>query len=112
MQKLMPPLGEILVAFKKESVKLEMPIFIYTGEHAAKHAKYNTNLGSLCLYLPNGIAADCYDWSVVHGEKIVIMAYGMQSINKLNQFALLLLKSGASIVSLHTDDAPLRFYKL
>jgi len=70
-QKILPPFGKILLAYQKESIRLEFPLYIFVGKNSKEEAITHQQMGVMATYLPYGDAYQKYDWPI--GDQTVVV---------------------------------------
>lgn len=76
------PFGHVLLAYQKESIRLEFSLYIFIGKHSREEAFTHKKMGVLCSFVPFGDDCSRYDWPI-NGQKVIIFDTGGVSINDI-----------------------------
>jgi hypothetical protein len=78
------PFGNVLLAYQKESIRLDFSLYIFIGRQSREQAYKNKSMGVLCTFLPFGDDYSRYDWPI-NGQKIIIFDTGGVEINDIKR---------------------------
>lgn len=98
----LPPFGLIVEAYQKETIKLEVPIYIFVGKNAFEEAKQNKAWGTMAMCLPYETPFENYRWPI-KDQKIVIVDTGFMSAISLKKMCYYLLKFKPRVICLYSD---------
>jgi hypothetical protein len=108
----LPPFGNVLLAYQKETIRLQFPLYIFVGRTAFKDACESKKVGILCTCLPYGEDFNNYDWPV-NDQHVIIYDTGKSSAIGIKKFCYHLQKvSKPRVIFVHSEDLPLQVYNM
>lgn len=97
------PFGRVLLAYQKEAIRLEPPLYIFIGKKSKEFAYAYKKWGTLCSFLPFEDDYFKYEWPV-DGQKLIIFDTGDFSRIMLKKFCYHLQKiSNPRVIFVHSE---------
>jgi hypothetical protein len=106
----LPPFGNVLNAYQKESIRLEFSIYLFVGKEAKEEAYSAKRLGILCTYLPYGDDYKKYNWPF-ENQKVIVFDTGGLTLPTIKRICFHIYNHyNPSLVYFYSENFPMDLF--